>query len=381
MARQNPSDNGANQAMVFDNLGLSSDDLGMGDNEDVSLQDDASDDSQDDDQHLGPDDGDDLSSELDRFEQSRQRQPDQRRQRDRSGLDNLASKGRLPKTAEVKPDGKGNLVNAQGQIVARAGKEARFYQDRVKAQKDLTTTQLRVTDLSSKLQRAVEIGKGIHAELSKLQAANEQISKLGVKPEQMMLALSLFRDLDQKPAETLRKLLTRAQANGIQVQDQGGGGNGNQNGSMGLFGSNQPALAEVITEAVSKQLAPFQELLKGQQTNEAARQKDQQSQQEVQNEVNQWFMTNPDALEYAPVIQRMLQNPANRNRSLGELWLEIQLNLSRRGGVQRGNGTPRRGRAPMAGRGMPPEGNSDMAPVNETYDSIIRDVMNEHGIR
>lgn len=81
------------------------------------------------------------------------------------GFKDISLKGGLPQSAEVKPDGKGNLVDAQGNIVARSGKEARLYQDAHKAKSELGQLRLQsehqVKDLSSRLQRAIEIAKDL----------------------------------------------------------------------------------------------------------------------------------------------------------------------------------------------------------------------------
>lgn len=376
MARdQNPQGDKDNRGLVFDNLGMTGDDLGIDNEPDFTSDADSGDAGGDaDGDYLGPDQSE-LDSQLDAVERpERRQQPDKSRRR--SELDDLrVTHTGLPRRAEVKPDGKGNLVNANGQIVARAGKEARLYQDAHKARTQLDGANVRVQDLSTKLRRAVDIGKELHGELGKLQAMQQQIKDFGIKPDQMMLALSLFRDLDTKPAETLKRLLTRAKMNGINVDDGTGGGG---NGGRGLFGTEAPALGDLIREELGKHLAPLRQQTDEQRRREEADRNQQRGLEDTQAEVNDWFARNPEALRYAPVIQRLLENPANRNRSLGELWLEIQLNLERR---QRSNGTPLQGRRPGSGSSQPPTGNSDMAPVNQDYDQILRDVISEHGIR
>lgn len=370
----NPQGDSNNRGLVFDNLGLTGDDLGV-DNEPDFTSDADTGDAGDDtgDQYLGPDRSE-LDAQLDGVERQRERrQPDKGRRR--GELDDLSvTHTGIPRRAEVKPDGKGNLVNASGQIVARAGKEARLYQDAHRARTQLDGANVRVQDLSTKLRRAVDIGRELHSELGKLQAMQQQVQNFGIKPDQMMLALSLFRDLDTKPAETLKRLLTRAKMNGINVDDGAGGGGGG-----GLFGTQAPALGELIREELGKHLAPLRQQTEEQRRRSEAERNEQQGLADTQAEVNDWFARNPAALQYAPVIQRLLENPTNRNRSLGELWLEIQLNLERR--QRNGNGTPLRGRRPGSGSSQPPAGNSDMASVNQDYDQILRDVISEHGIR
>jgi hypothetical protein len=59
---------------------------------------------------------------------------------------------RIPSSAEVRPDAKGNLVDARGNVVARAGKEARFYQQAANVTRQMQSfqaqAQAHVTDLT-----------------------------------------------------------------------------------------------------------------------------------------------------------------------------------------------------------------------------------------
>ena len=161
MALENPG-NGkgtANQAAedtVFDNLGLTREDLGVG-------LDDSGSGNEDLDQ--GGSGNEDLGrggDEPDLFDQrvshTDNRQPP-------SGLEPPPRAKPIPNYAEVHPDNKGNLVNGDGIVVARAGKEARMYQDLHKTRGQAQTLHGQLTDVTGRLKKAVEIGQGLHREL------------------------------------------------------------------------------------------------------------------------------------------------------------------------------------------------------------------------
>ena len=79
------------------------------------------------------------NDDLDRVSQTTQRE-----QPERTGL---------PPTAEVHADHKGNLVNEYNQIVARAGKEARLYQDLHKTKGQAQTLQGQLQDVSGRFEK------------------------------------------------------------------------------------------------------------------------------------------------------------------------------------------------------------------------------------
>ena len=114
--------NQAAEDTVFSNLGLTREDLGIGDDDGSGNED------------LGLDSGSGDRGDGSGNEASESRTS--HTTTERSGL---------PPTAEVHPDHKGNLVNEYGQIVARSGKEARLYQDLHKTKGQAQTLQGQIT--------------------------------------------------------------------------------------------------------------------------------------------------------------------------------------------------------------------------------------------
>lgn len=375
MAARDPNqlNNSAAESLVFDNLGLTQDDLGVGD--------EGSDDLDLDEGEGGDDQLDDLSvSHTEQDRQQQQRGPDQRQQQQKQQppRQDQQRQQQFRPQAEVKPDGKGNLVNTQtGQIVARAGAEARLYQNAHTARQQADGYRRQVEETEGRLKRAIELGQQMHNELTKYQGRDQQLQAIGVKPEHFLSALELWKNIQTSPAETIKKLLTQAAANGINIAE------------LGTPGGGQPfdlqALMSTIKDEINRNMHPLNERSRA----EAAERQQQQEQERIQNEANattsKFFNENPEAREYIPVFQELMKHPQHSQMTLGEMWARIQLNLlrnpPRNGNGQERNRQNRRNSSLPSGRGSPQSGNSEMADIGTSYDQIIKDVLNEGGIK
>jgi len=352
--------------MVFDNLGLDADELGAGD-----LSDDldtGSDDSQDDGDQQSDDGAPDHRGRQQLDDLSVSRTPERRQQRQEQPRP-------FARTAEVQPDGNGNLVDPQtGQVVARAGREAALYQRGFKSGEGAKVGGLtyRLQQRENQLRQTMDAGRQLHTEVQQLRSQSEALKQFNLQPNDMLAAAKLFNDLKTRPAEALRALLTRAAASGTNVAELG---------IQGVNGADAKSLIDLVREEIQKATQPISE--QNQRTQEVERQRQQQQEQErkAHEEVESFFAENQDAQKYMPVFQRVLQNPDFRGMSLGEVWARIQLNLLRNGkGSQRGNA---RGVSRPVGRGQPPSGDdrNRPAPANSTYDNILKDVLDQHGIQ
>jgi hypothetical protein len=354
-----PRNNGAlddvgAQDLVFENLGLSSDDLGIqGDDvqdEQVDIPDDLPDESEDPFSVDEPSDLEDLRvTHTDDRSQQRQQRP-------------------LPQKAGVKPDARGNLVDTKtNKIVARAGAEARFYLSREKVRQQLTARDVELRSTAGRLSRVTQIAQTLKEQNDALRAAQGRVEQLGFTPDDQVAAMQLYSQLKKDAKGTLTRLLTRAAANGIVVD-------GSQSQSA-------PAVADIVKETLGQELKPLKEFVTAQQADAQRRREAQAMQQEVQQEVEDFFASNPDAGPHARVFQRLLRDPRYNKMSLGEMWARIQLNLAtsqRTRGRQRP--TPQRRGSPPNGRGTPPMDVSPMANVNESFDSILNGLLDEHGV-
>lgn len=355
-------------APELDNDGLSEDltgdDTDPGDDLDAELGDDGQDDP------FAVDDGFDDDQQQQRVTHTR----DQRQQPQRDARQPLRQQPQQRQQApqKIRPDAKGNLVDAAGKVVAKAGTERRFYESREKVKKDLGVREVQLRETAGRLNRVTEIARQLKERYDGFAAQQRQMQELGIAGEDHIAALNLYSQLKKDTRGTLQKLLTRAAANGITID-----GNGQQ--------QQQPNIADVVKEALNGQLKPIQDFVTAAQQRDQRSQQDQEARVAVQHEVETWFGLNPDARPYAQVILKVLRNPSYAQMPLGEIWARVQLNLERQrnSGRQRTgnrNGfTPQRGSPPI-GRRSPPSGNSEMANINDDYGSIINSVLDQHGV-
>jgi hypothetical protein len=363
---------------VFKNFGMDSADLGVADNDGLTddLPDDEGDPGDDLDAELGDDSQDDPFAVDDGFDDEQQQQQrvthtrDQRQQNDQRQQRQPPQRQQAPQ--KVRPDAKGNLVDAQGKVVAKAGTERRFYESREKVKKDLGVREVQLRETAGRLTRVTEIARQLKERYDGFAAQQRQMQELGIAGEDHIAALNLYSQLKKDTRGTLQKLLTRAAANGISID-----GNSQQ--------QTQPNIADVVKEVLNGQLKPIHDFVSAAQQRDQRSQQDQEARVAVQQEVETWFGLNPDARPYAQVILKVLRNPSYARMPLGEIWARVQLNLERQrnSGRQRTgnrNGfTPRRGSPPI-GRRSPPSGNTEMADINDDYGSIINSVLDQHGV-
>jgi hypothetical protein len=274
---------------------------------------------------------------------------------------------RIPSRAEVKSDGKGNLIDpATGRIVARSGKEARLYQDLHKTRGQAQTLQGQVNDMNNRLKRAVEIGQGLHRELEAAKAHLGAVRQFGLEQGEHLTALRLYKELRDNPKEAIKNILTRAATNGINIAE------------LGLQGGIDPkSLVEMIKQEIGNVTQPIRE------RTEAEKRAAQQAHEhrtrlgQVQQQVDTFFDQNPEAKQYLPVFTQTLQRFPDM--TLGEIWARIQLHFSQNP-QQRRNQNSRQRSLPQ-GRGAPNGGgrSEDLAPVTDSYDAIVKDALDKAG--
>jgi len=362
MALENPGNGKAtpNQAAedtVFENLGLSRDDLGM--------DQDAGSGNEDLDQGSGYEDRGADRDEPDLFDQrvshTEQRQPP-------SGLEPPPRAKPIPNYAEVHPDNKGNLVNGDGIVVARAGKEARMYQDLHKTRGQAQTLHGQLTDVTGRLKKAVEIGQGLHRELQQAQAQVNAVKQFGLDQGEHLTALRLFKELRDNPQQALKNILTRAATNGINVAELG----------LTPGGVDPKSLVDMIKQEIGTAVGPLRERTEAERREAQAKTQEQQRLTEIQTQVDGFFNQNPEAKQYLPVFTQTLQQFPGM--TLGEVWARIQLHFAQNPQARRQPQNSQQRSLPQ-GRGIPStNGSSDLAPVTDSYDAILKDVMDRAGL-
>lgn len=358
--------------VVRESLGLSMDDLGGNAPEDAFTDDDNSDD-------FADDSG--SSNDLDGSGVDNNNQPEPRQQfQPEPEPDFLAPRQpveqQLPKAAEVRPDGKGNLVDKKtGQVVARAGAEARMYQNLHRTRAAHEALQAQHTEQGQRLNKAIEIGTQLFERLKTMQTEQGELApeRFNLNRDEAREAMNFAKEAKTDPVGTIKKILTRAAANGIDLQ------------SIGLAGGNfdPKSLMDLVRGEITQHMQPLRER---QQQETAQQQREREAQESLdasKQELNTFLGANPDAKQYLPVFQQVYSQPQFQHMTLGEVWSRIQLNLLRRGQMQPqqqqrpANQQRRNPRVPNGQQRMPrgrQQGNG-MAPVEMSYEDIVRGIL------
>lgn len=271
------------------------------------------------------------------------------------------TQGRQDHIPGVRDDGKGNLVNAQGQIIVRAGEERRALQTWVNNTRgQLNNAMRRVADLEKENTRLNGIVQGVTAH--------------GLKPEQLQEGISFIRAWTADPARTLKGLLTYARQKGIQVD-------GIANSAIDI---------DALVGRIKQEMAPV--------LNQAtANQQQIERQQAVNQEIENFLSERSDARIHLPHIMYLLkpdQYGNARARSLeGAYWqlkafaqthgLDWTQPLEPQFEAKVNNQNQNNGSAPRT----PPAGGRNQAnltavsgkskPASDSWDSIIRAAMAE----
>jgi hypothetical protein len=335
-----PGENISNEAQeeVFNNLGISQETL----NNETSTADER--------------------IEQDGHEEQQETQQETRQEKPE--VNDLTPAKRFPERAGVRPDGKGNLVDREGRVIATAGREARIYQELHRTKQGLDVERRHRADLDSRLNRAIGIAQELEREVTQYKAQQTQIEKFGVSPSEQLEALQLVAEAKQNPMNVLKKLLTRAAAQGIDLSELGMKG-----------GTDTKAMLDVIREEIGKATHPLIERSQAEKRQEAAQREKAEVFRRTETDVRNFFNQNPGAKQYVPVFHAVLKDQRFAHMSLGEIWARTQLNL-----LKNRQHAPAR-RIP-AGKGQPmSNGRSDMAPISTSYDDILREVLSVNGIQ
>jgi hypothetical protein len=290
--------------------------------------------------------------------------------------------------SSFRQDKKGNLVDSKtGEIIARAGSEARIYQRVHKQAGDYIQAATRniqnqVQAERGKLERAVQIGLGFEQELQKVRGQVQQLNAYELGQDQLLEAAQYYKQAQTDPVGVLKNLLTRAALNGIDITQLG----------MPAGGIDAKGLADMVKREIGAAVGPLQQYTAGQQRQQEQKQTESQYLQQAERQVNSFFTNMPEAVPYTHIFHAVLSQPQFQNMSLGAIWDKIQLHLMKSGvdprrapsrsQRQRLSGPPAQQRSLPNGQGMAPSGsdtgrrnNAGPAHPGMSYDAIIREVL------
>ena len=294
--------------------------------------------------------------------------------------------------ADFRRDQKGNLVDPRtGEIIARAGSEARIYQRIHKQATDYIRgasqrIQGHLEQERGKLNRAIEIGLDFERQANEVKQQLTRINAFELQPDQLLEAGQLYKQAQTDPVGVLKSLLTRAALNGIDITQ------------LGFDGGNldSKSILEVVRAEIAKGVRPVQDYAAQRTKENQDRQVEQQYIDEAKTQVETFFKDTPAAMPFIGIFNAVLSQPQFQQMSLGAIWDKLQLHLMR-SGIDPNNPQPSQrqqrqqtrethpSRSLPSGRGMTPGGidrgttrsNAGVAHPSKSYDAIIREILAE----
>ena len=245
-----------------------------------------------------------------------------------------------------------DLVDANGNIIARGGKERRLYET---AQKERTR--------SNDLQQQVT---SLQGQLEAINQAGSIGTQLGLTPDEVTTGAQIMKSYKDNPVETVKYMLTQAQAAGHNIE--------------GITGTDVASIKQMIDDAMSPILQDRQAQLDI-QSNEA----------EAQQTYNRFVGTYPDAPVHANSLARLLEedqtlSPEAAYFKLKSFYAEKGLDWSKPLETleQEARQAPQQESTQTLPQGSANVSNvtdqSAVASINTSIDDIIRQSMNEAGI-
>lgn len=173
----------------------------------------------------------------------------------------------------------GDIIDKQGNIVAKAGAERRHWERSYRSE----------TVVVPGLQREVS---RLTQELAAARAATQAAQQAGLNDQESTTAIQLMAAWKKNPGDTLRWLLTEYQKAGNDIS-----------GLLGGEGAQQTGVG-AIARLIDEKLKPFTEAQQQQQQST-------QAQQEAAQEAQRFFGSYPDAVIHeAPIANLMQQYPS-----------------------------------------------------------------------
>jgi hypothetical protein len=182
-----------------------------------------------------------------------------------------------------------DLLDAQGNVVARAGAERRHYE---------TAQRLR-----NETQQLTTRNRELTARLDALEGANTLGTQYGLSADELTAGAQLMKSWKEDPAGTVKYMLTQAQAMGHNVADGG---------------TDVRAIKSMIDEA----LAPIRGRYESEQQQE-------QTRQEAQQVYNNFMASYPDAAVHQNALAQLLDNEPSL--SLEAAYFKLKSAFAERG--------------------------------------------------
>ena len=187
----------------------------------------------------------------------------------------------------VRVDQKGNLVDQQGNIIATAGAQRRWYQTMERTRRENET-------LRSQLNEARNLN-GKYGELA------QEVQRHNLTPEQARSAMYMYGEFQRDPTNVVKTLLTELAARGINTSELLGA----QQGQIDMAG-----IQQMINNAISP-------LVQDRQT----REEQLRIENDVARQVDQFFSEFPDARTHEDALARLVT--ADPNLTLERAYVKL----------------------------------------------------------
>lgn len=245
-----------------------------------------------------------------------------------------------------------DLLDGNGNIIAKAGAERRFYEENVKLKRDrdIFNTQV-MPKLRQNYDAMVARVKAYDDAMKSMQAGD-------LTPEDMQTGFNLIRQWKKSPQDTLKFLLTQAKSYGINIDGVGG------------------VDAGAINQMLDEKLKPF---IQERETRIRQQQIEQQSIQQY----NDFIQKYPDAEKHTEELAYLLRK--NPNMSLDAVYFMLRNHYSTKGYdfntplaeiLQQSVNNRVNMNVPHVNPGNNVEKiTQKVAPISESYDTIIKNVL------
>lgn len=262
------------------------------------------------------------------------------------------------KKQSIKQRGNNNsqdLVDANGNIIAKAGAERRFYEENVKLKRDKEIFNTKVLPT---------LKENYNNMLAKVQAYDETFKALradDLTPDDIQTGLELVRQWKKSPADTMKFLLTQAKSYGINVD-----------------GVNSGVDAAAINQMLDQKLQPFIQ-------EREQREQERQIQEKAKKTYDNFMAKYPDAINHTDELAYLYKR--NPNMSLDAIYYQLRNHYAENGydfntplAEILNSRKQKPNRASFNSTNVNQNLNAatiqpSIASVNKSYDAIIKEVM------
>ena len=248
-----------------------------------------------------------------------------------------------------------DLVDADGNIIAKAGAERRFYEENVKLKRDKEIFNTKVLPT---------LKENYNNMLAKVQAYDETFKALradDLTPDDIQTGLELVRQWKKSPADTMKFLLTQAKSYGINID-----------------GVNSGVDAAAINQMLDQKLQPFIQ-------EREQREQERQIQVKAKRTYDDFMSKYPDAINHTDELAYLYKR--NPNMSLDAIYYQLRNHYAENGydfntplAEILNSRKQKPNRASFNSTNVNQNLNAatiqpSIASVNKSYDAIIKEVM------